>query len=168
MFIKSDITNPPVPYKALIDVANFAPAYYCHERHLEVAGHYKGYEYYEDDTSTINMYFSRKSPDLKLFKLHINWAEYITSRKVHITNIDHVVDELYQYLFWDAEEQGLKKDIHKAYTSFMIKVFIITRTEEILTSITHLPAYSDYTWLKDINADGAEELEIDKVYVVYE
>lgn len=168
MFIKPDYTNPPVPYKVMVELSSFAPGKYAHNAYQNIAGYYKGIEFFADDTSFINVYFSKLHPDLKVFKVLIDWIQYVKDRKITITNINSIADSVYDYLYWDLGLIGIDKDLHKAYYTFLIKVFLVTILEDFLSDLTKLPCYSDYTWLKQDNAEGAEELEADRVYVVYE
>lgn len=167
MFIKPSISNPCVPYNVLVDLARFAPGGYSHDAYQDIASKFKGFEYFEDDTSFVHVYFGHNG-DLKLFKISINWVEYAVNRKVIINNIDAVASDIYEYLYWSKDLSGISKDLHKAYYAFLTKVFVITWVEKFLTDITKLPCYSDYTWLKEDSAEGAETLDVGKVYVVYE
>lgn len=151
-----------------MQVASFAPGRFAHDSYQTIASLYKGLEYFPDDTSFINVYFSKASPDLKLFKITLDWVEFVMSRRISILNIDNTVNEVYDYLWWDLGLEGLDKDLHRAYNVLLLKVFLVTAVEKLLCDITKLPCYSDYTWLKEDNAEGAEELEADRVYVVYE
>ena len=168
MFVKPEFSNPPVPYKVLVEVSSFAPGKFAHDSYQGIASLYKGLEYFPDDTSFINVYFSKASPDLKLFKISLDWVEFVMSRRISILNIDNTVNEVYDYLWWDLGLEGLDKDLHRAYNVLLLKVFLVTAVEKLLCDITQLPCYSDYTWLKEDNAEGAEELEVDRVYVVYD
>lgn len=168
MFIKPKFSNPPVPYKVLVQLSGFAPGKYAHESYQGIANFYAGLEYFPDDTSFINVYFSKERPDLKLFKISLDWVEFVMSRKISVLNLDSTAQEIYDYLWWDLGLPGFDKDLHKAYHLFLLKVFLVTTIEKFLCDITKLPCYSDYTWLKEDNAQGAEELDADVVYVVYE
>lgn len=167
MFIKPQISNPQVPYTVLVKAASFAPGLFYTERYQEVADHFKGIEYFADDTSLLNVYFTKHDPDLKLFTILIDWKQFAIERKIVITNLDGVVQSVLEYLFWDNDMQGLDKDLFFAYSKDALKVFLVTYVEEFLSDLTKLPCYSDYTWLKRDNAAGAEEFDADRIYVVY-
>lgn len=171
MFTKPELTNPPVPYKVMVQLADFAPAKYAHDLYQDIAAHYKGLEFFQDDTSFVNVYFSTKSPDLKLFRINIDWVEYVVNRKVTITNLDAVADLVYEHLVTDQDDGTLARfgqDLRAAYYIYLLKVFLVMELEAFLSDLTQLPCYSDYTWLKQDNAQGAEELDVDRIYVVYE
>lgn len=154
-----------------MQLADFAPAKYAHDLYQDIAAHYKGLEFFQDDTSFVNVYFSTKSPDLKLFKINIDWVEYVVNRKIIITNLDATAGLIYEYLVEDQHDDTMArfdKDLHAAYYIYLLKVFLVMELEQFLSELTHLPCYSDYTWLKQDNAQGAEELDVDRIYVVYE
>lgn len=168
MFTKPEFINPPVPYKVMVQLADFAPGKYAHDLYQDIAAHYKGLEYFQDDTSFVNAYFSTKNPDLKLFKICIDWVEYVVNRRIIVKNLDHVADLVYEYLIDNGTLSRFDKDLHRAYYVYLTKVFLIMALESFLSDLTQLPCYSDYTWLKQDNAQGAEELDVDRIYVVYE
>lgn len=171
MFVKPSISNPQVPYKVLLQLSGFAPGAYSHNAYQNITAHYKGLEFFEDDTSFINVYFSTNKTDLKLFKLSFSWSEYAVSRKVVVYNIDAIANEIYEYLYWNEPVSGFDRDIHRAYFKFLVKVFLVGLVEEFLADITRIPCYSEYSWLqqeREENEANAETLDIGKVYVVYE
>lgn len=168
MLVKPESINPPIPYKVVVELGGFAPIATAHELYQDIAKKYAGLEYFPDDTSFINVFFSKDKPDLKLFKITLDWVEFVMSRRISILNLDSTVAEVYDYLWWDIGLSGLDKDLHRAYYSFLLKVYLVTTIEAFLADITRLPCYSDYTWLKEDDAQGAEELDADRVYVVYE
>lgn len=164
MFVKPEPISAQVPYPVMVKLAGS----YIHDLYQSIDMHHKGMEFFEDDTSFFNIYFSRKDPDLKLFKVLIDWKKFATERKLHIPNLDQIANDIYEYLFVTPGQQTIDQELHRVYGTYLSKVFVAQHTEKLLTEITHLPCYSMYTAFKKLDCDAAEQFDIGKVYVVYE